>query len=268
MATVSIPLNNRKRPDLCAVVDEDDYPLVSAYSWHVLYTDGHWYAVAYIPGSGHVGRQVLMHRLLLNAPPRVLVDHANGDGLDNRRCNIRFATSGQNAANAKKRGGSDSFYKGVSWQHGNSKWRAEAARDGIRIHCGYFDSEESAARAYDLTALSLWGEFALTNFPRTDYSAEDVAANWERISTDMRASKFRGVKRDKHGTRWTADISVNGVRYWLGTHMTEEEAARAYDAKARELRGAKARLNFPEKDGSTHGDEIMVGPTWGWTESG
>jgi hypothetical protein len=107
-----------------------------------------------------------LHRLLLNAPPELQVDHINGDGLDNRRSNLRLATGSQNQGNSRKRrDGVTSQYRGVSWNKRAGKWQALLRREGKLQYLGYFSDEEAAARAYDAAALEQWGSFARLNFP-------------------------------------------------------------------------------------------------------
>lgn len=90
------------------------------------------------------------------------VDHRNGDGLDNRRANLRPATAAQNAANQQLSIANTTGYKGVSLYR-NGRFRASIQRR----HLGYFDTAADAARAYDAAALDLFGDFAHLNFERT-----------------------------------------------------------------------------------------------------
>jgi hypothetical protein len=105
---------------------------------------------------------VLMHRYLMGEPPED-IDHWNRDSLDNRRKNLRKATTSQNIANGLSRGGSSRF-KGVSRSRGH--WRAVIRKDYKTLHLGRFDTEEAAAQAHDEAARRLHGEFARVNFPR------------------------------------------------------------------------------------------------------
>ncbi len=93
-----------------ALIAEEDQGKVEAIGWYASEVDeGRHYAVATVEG-----RLVYLHRLILNAPPKVRVDHRNGDELDNRRANLRLPTQSQNAATAKRRRHSTRGYKGVS----------------------------------------------------------------------------------------------------------------------------------------------------------
>ena len=103
-----------------------------------------------------------MHRLLL---PETEVDHKSGDGLDNRRSNLRSATRSQNQANKFKKENTSSRFKGVYQRRNYRRFRAHIRVHGEEIHVGDFDSEIEAARAYDAAARKYHGEFARLNFP-------------------------------------------------------------------------------------------------------
>jgi hypothetical protein len=93
------------------------------------------------------GVRIYLHRAVLGLPPGDLlrVDHINGDTLDNRRANLRVATTAQNAQNQGSRGGS-SRHRGVTWDKSRKKWMATATLDGRRRTIGRFGTEEEAAR--------------------------------------------------------------------------------------------------------------------------
>jgi hypothetical protein len=102
-----------------------------------------------------------MHRYLMGEPSEE-VDHENGDGLDNRRKNLRRATHAQNMMNALSRRGSSRF-KGVFWSV--NRWQAAIRDDYRKVYLGQFKIEEDAARAYDDAARRIHGAFARLNFP-------------------------------------------------------------------------------------------------------
>jgi len=104
-----------------------------------------------------------MHRQLIQPPDGYVIDHINGEGLDNRRANLRFATVAQNAWNSKKRN-PRSGYKGVCFDKQKHLWRAAIVCHRKRIHLGYFKNKIHAARAYDFAAKKYHKEFASLNF--------------------------------------------------------------------------------------------------------
>ncbi|MHC4389402.1 MAG: HNH endonuclease, partial [Planctomycetota bacterium] len=102
---------------------------------------------------------------LINVPEGYVIDHINGDGLDNRKANLRLATVAQNAWNANKRN-PRSGYKGVCFAGEKRLWRAAIVCNRKRIHLGYFRDRTTAAKAYDTAAKRLHGEFASLNFKK------------------------------------------------------------------------------------------------------
>lgn len=106
-----------------------------------------------------------IHRYLLDPPKGLMVDHINGNKLDNRRSNLRLANMGLNVANrpkgAQRQGIREkSKYKGVHKNSACATWTARCAQH----YLGSFDTQEEAAKAYDEKALELFGEFANLNF--------------------------------------------------------------------------------------------------------
>jgi len=165
---MDIPLGGKRGEGLAAKIDILDFALVAAHKW-VLFgreESRSRYASAIIDGQ-----VVLMHRLLTNAPEGVQVDHIDGDGLNNRRENLRLCTRSQNTINrrpnrtiAGKLPLSD--YKGVVQQRESPKrpWIARIRCNGKRFTLGGYKTEVDAAMAYDAAARYLHGEFANTNF--------------------------------------------------------------------------------------------------------
>jgi len=161
--SIEIPLTR----GLVALVDDDDYAVVAgAGKWHANIGGNTFYARRALPGPHAVRRYVLMHNLLTGWS---FVDHANGNGLDNRRSNLRPADRSKNSANSKLPHDSTTGYKGVS-RHG---WTAQIVTSGRQIHLGTFDTPEAAARAYDRAAVEHFGEFARLNFPSCPPVAHD-----------------------------------------------------------------------------------------------
>lgn len=140
-----IPVGDEHR----ALVDQEDLPLVAPYTWRLVQGERINYARTRIKG-----RPVLLHRFLLNAPKRANVDHVNGDGLDNRRENLRFATHSQNAANLTAPPRGKSGIRGVHFSKG--RWNAYYAQKFL----GSFDTAEEATRAHNAYVIARDGEYA------------------------------------------------------------------------------------------------------------
>ncbi|MCQ8279892.1 HNH endonuclease [Acetobacteraceae bacterium KSS8] len=107
------------------------------------------------------GKTTYLHRMIMSAPKGVVVDHVNGNGLDNRRANLRFATSSQNAANTKPNC-NPLLFRGVVANKDSFSARIQV--NGKRIFDGVFLTVEEAAAAYDRLAIAHFGEFAVLNF--------------------------------------------------------------------------------------------------------
>lgn len=140
-----------------AIVDDEDYELVSQCRWYAAWSVGGytWYAK-----NSHEGP---MHRFILKPPDGLLVDHKDRNGLNNRRSNLRVATTSQNAANSRLPRTNTSGYRGVHFKYG--RWQVQIRVLGRFISgLGSYDNPQDAARAYDRAARLHFGEFARCNF--------------------------------------------------------------------------------------------------------
>ena len=140
-----------------ALVDDSDYQEINAHKWHAHFTGWSWYA-----GTRIDKKTIGMHSLITGFTK---TDHIDGDGLNNKRNNLRYATTAQNAWNRKKqKTKSTSQFKGVWWNKEKENWQSAIRFFGKRIFIGGFDSEIEAAEHYDAMAKKLFGAFAKTNF--------------------------------------------------------------------------------------------------------
>ncbi len=154
--SIRIPLTR----GLEVIIDAMDLPLVERWKWSL---QGHQYA-----GRNDRGRIVYMHRQILGVLPGVEIDHVNGNGLDNRRANLRLATHSQNLANIRSLvAHNTSGFKGVSWdgdqRRRRKRWIAQIQVKGRHFMLGRFLEARQAAQAYDEAAKKHFGSFARTN---------------------------------------------------------------------------------------------------------
>lgn len=165
-----------------AIINEGDIPVVGMYRWHLRKNSNGLtsYAIANAKASCR-SRSVFMHRVILATDTALQVDHINGNGLDNRRSNLRAATPSQNRQNAKKHrfsGVPSSEFIGVQKYtvRGAPRWRVEVRANKELFRLNNIRDEIEAAKIRDRFAVAFHGEFARLNFPelRAEYAAQGL----------------------------------------------------------------------------------------------
>jgi hypothetical protein len=146
------------------LLDRSDLERVSELKWSLTWNAKHGFTpIPYVQATdyrGGKGKKVYLHRLVMDAKPGQVIDHIDGNTLDNRRRNLRVATRSQNAQNRRAVGRSG--YLGVEVHEGG--FVARTQHKGVRHYIGLFKTAEDAARAYDKKALELHGDGARLNF--------------------------------------------------------------------------------------------------------
>lgn len=150
-----------------AIVDDEDFEYLSQFEWNARVVSGTQYAKRSFKVDGK-GTTVNMHREIMKCPKNMMVDHINGNGLDNRKENLRICTRSQNLMNSQNpKDAKTSKYKGVCFNKQtktNGKvWRSEIRLNKKAIFLGAFYEEKDAAKAYNEAALKYFGEFAKIN---------------------------------------------------------------------------------------------------------
>ncbi len=140
-----------------AVIDGQDGPLVLPFKWYAHKSNKTFYAERRI---GHAGKIIKLQNAILRPRPGFTVDHLDGDGLNNRRSNLRFCTQADNNRNRSKFSSGTSRFIGVNWNNARQKFQSRIRVNGKDVHLGWFLDEDLAARHYDFAAIQCVGPFA------------------------------------------------------------------------------------------------------------
>jgi hypothetical protein len=159
MCSARIPLTQ----GLCATVDEGDADALLAHKWHAHKAYRTFYAHRSASGSP---RTILMHRQIIGAPEGTVVDHIDGDGLNNRRSNLRLCDGSANQQNRVYLTTNTSGYRGVTFHRVTGKWQAQIKCRGENHYLGLYETPRLAAHAYDSKARELYGSCARLNVPK------------------------------------------------------------------------------------------------------
>ena len=221
------------------MVDDEDFEVLSKFKWQAKQCGRTYYAQrAYKLPKSRNTKSFSMHRQLLDlSDPKLVVDHKDGNGLNNCRYNLRVCTIKEISRNRKPNKSSSLGYKGVYFNKEAQKWVAQVMVNLKSIRCGFFDSPEEAAHAYNEAAKLYHGEFARLN-ELGDYTPPVYTKRRNSLSG------YRGVYFVlKNKRSWRAVVRVNKKPLVVGSFSTPEDAARAYNEAAKQHHGDKAKLN-------------------------
>jgi hypothetical protein len=143
-----------------ALVDDEDFEYLNQWRWYLLKSHTNYYAIR---TSRPENKLIQLHRVVIKAKQGEIVDHVNGNKLDNRKINLRICTMAQNCQNRKISKLNKSGYNGVSWCIRSKKWVAQIQCENKKIHIGYFINPIDAAKAFNEAAIKFHGEFAKLN---------------------------------------------------------------------------------------------------------
>ena len=146
-----------------ALVDDNMYDYLNQWKWYASKLGGKFYARRSVRINKKYAGYLLMHRFIMNPDIGLVVDHQNGNTLDNRKCNIRICTYSENRMNSVKTIYNKSGYKGVCWHKTGNKWVSKIEINKTVHYLGLFSDLKEAAKAYNDAAIKLYGEFAKLN---------------------------------------------------------------------------------------------------------
>lgn len=190
-----------------ALIDASDADDVGRYNWSAgTFQNGAIYALRHDRSRGG---NVLLHREIMGPLSNMVVDHIDGNTLDNRRSNLRCAEWWQNIVNQKKSSRNTSGYRGVSLHQKSGRWCAQIKRGDRRVHLGYFDEKDDAARAYDAKATELFGAYAHLNFPNGEVSTVGYVRHGERAAHEAAGWVFVSDLGPTHG-QWSVLMKWTG----------------------------------------------------------
>ena len=143
-----------------AIVDDEDFDFLNQWKWQARFnkTSNSYYASRYEGGRNN-RKYIAMHRVVMNAPANMQVDHIHHNTLDNRKKELRLVTKSQNQMNSRINCKNKTGYKGVSWHKSDKKFVAQIKINGKRIWLGGFDLLEDAAEAYRIFSEKLFGRY-------------------------------------------------------------------------------------------------------------
>ena len=145
-----------------ALVDDEDFKRINQYNWVLDRRKRILYATRKNQ-KNKVITKIYLHRFIMNAQKDQMIDHKDGNGLNNQKKNLRFCTQSQNCKNRIPSINGTSKYLGVSWYKRAKRYIAEIKHKGKHLHIGTFKNEGEAAIAYNIAALKYHKEFARLN---------------------------------------------------------------------------------------------------------
>ena len=141
--------------DSCVLIDKDDLEKVKDFCWCI---NGTKYVIAWSPKAK---RMISLARTIMNEyRTDVIIDHINGDTLDNRENNLRRVSTQENNMNQRLSKNNTSGHKGVHWHKNMGKWISNIGLNGKLLHIGYFDNYEDAVAAREDKERRLYGEYS------------------------------------------------------------------------------------------------------------
>jgi hypothetical protein len=205
---------------MVALVDDDDFEKVNKYNWCICNAKYRIYAKSVVGD---------LHRFILNPPKGKVVDHINGNGLDNRKENLRICDPKENVRNARRGTDNKSGHNGIYWHKASKKWMARITVDYKDIYLGVFENIEDAIKSRREAEAKYFGEFInlIDQEMKPIEITHPAAGKMDKRKSCMSKNKYKGVTKHKSGFIVRLVLPDKG-RTVLGYKKTEEEGARLY----------------------------------------
>lgn len=210
------------RPNSIALVDDDQYERVNKIKW---YLSKGGYALSGSHKNLGIKPFTKMHRFILGTEPGVLIDHRDGNKMNNQKYNLREASPEQNVHNQKKRSGTINNYKGANFIKKLGLWQARCRMNHQDYFLGYFKSEIAAAYAYNKKAASISSFILLNDLPfNTEYLEEILISDRAVIKPCVMVSPYNFIYYHEKKRLWNIRIFFNGKVTYKGGFITDTDA--------------------------------------------
>jgi len=155
MREITLWKRGDRRAGCVALVDDWKYDMIRKHDWFLNIKGKYKYAITIIDK-----KHIYMHHFILPLEGADLIDHKDGNGLNNQEENLRRATKSQNMQNSKLRSDNKNGHRGISYVPHLNKWNARIYANKIRYNLGYFPDKEKAVEAYNIATKKYFGEFS------------------------------------------------------------------------------------------------------------
>lgn len=224
-----------------AIVDNKYFDEAVKLNW--TYVDGYARHAEIVYGKQ---KMLSLHHFILKVPSHIIVDHKNGNTLDNRESNLRVVTAKQSAQNRKVRSDSTSRYTGLSFANDRQLYRVYICVDGHTIWLGQFKSKRKAIRCRKEAELKYFGEYTAAHRDTRKVKIDNPHQHFIKVIPKNKTG-YRGVYYIESAKKYAAQYCYKHQRFSLGRFDNPEDAARARDELEWKYRGKLGNYNFPRK---------------------
>jgi len=232
---MEIKINGKKSGTI--LVSEEDFSDLSKYKWHIN-TAGYAYKI-------NDGKNQLMHRYIMKPSDDMVVDHKNGNRLDNRQKNLSICTTQKNCENKKiSKSKTSSKYLGVFYNKNNKKYHVTCTHDKKTYSLGYYNDENTAAKIRDIYIVQNNLDHMVLNFPdkKEEYLKSDtVESNKKKVNK----LGYYGITYNKRDKKYITSIKIKDKKTYISSSNTITEAAKTHDKYIVNNNIPGRKLNFP-----------------------